>query len=308
MKEVSSGPIRRDNAKVPYVVSADVRGLMTRWTSENGLQLPKNGFFEEKTAELHDTLNGYFPGGVEIVDEREIKSGIMQMAERSENPIISLDRAYLTESTPDININGYIDLTRGVDENLNGIGLRERSGTPSKESQLESYRTKSPQPITLVDDVIFSGEGVVEIAKDLAAVNRPVDKIIAGIGIAGGIERIEEFGIEVATVRQYSQVIDEVCARDFYPGVPMSGRSVYASDGSNYSAPYIRPFGKPETWASIPEQHADDFSKARLGQAIEMWSEIERASGVKIPTNQAPRQLLGANDEQSIVYALKRHE
>lgn len=305
MKETVSASVSRESFQAPYVVSADVHGLMKRWTQERGLALPPQGFFDEQTHNLHDTLSDSFPGGVEIVDERELRDGILARARRAESPILSLDRAYLTSKSP--NVAGFIDVTRAVDEELNSIGLRERPGMPTKAAQIEALRASDVKPITLADDVIFTGEGAVEIAKELAAVNRPVERIIAGIGIAGGIELIEEQGIQVDVVKRYEDVVDEVCSRDFTPGMPMSGRTVYASDGSEYSAPYLYPFGKPEKWASIPSEHVVDFSRTRMEQAVEVWRETELASGVKIPTDQMPRQLYGVHDAQSIVYALQRY-
>jgi hypothetical protein len=305
MKELPSRGELNTRLQHPYVVSSDVAGLMERWTSHNGLQLPKNGFFKHLTNDLHETLKGYFSEGVEIVDEQELRSGLLDKVAHSYNPVISLDRAYLNEQTP--NITGFIDLTRGIDENLKGIGLRERPGTASKDIQLERLRTSEITPITLVDDVIFSGEGVVEIAKDLTSVNIRVDKVIAGIGIVKGIELIQDQGIEVDTVRTYDAVIDEVCARDFYPGVPLSGRSVYTEGGNNYSAPYISPFGNPEAWANIPEEHVENFSQIGIAHAVAIWEAVEHASDRKIPAEQTPRWVRGLEDDQSIVYALRRH-
>jgi len=46
---------------------------------------------------------------------------------------------------------------------------------PSIEDQIEQLRTPNVSPITIVDDVIFAGDGAVDLARRLETVNRPVE-------------------------------------------------------------------------------------------------------------------------------------
>lgn len=294
-----------ETGSTPYVISNDVAGLMTRWTQAEGLEMPRNGLLPALSSELQQTLSGYFAGGVEVIDEQEIHTGLQSLMAASAHPIVSLDRAYVGKDTP--NLAGYIEVTRGVNDKLEDIGVRPRPGQPSKEEQLQRLWTPDIQPVTLVDDVLFTGGSIVNLADDLVRVNRPVRTVIAGIGIQGGIDNVEQNGIEVVTVRTYPDVVDEVCARDFRPGVPMSGRSVYSAEGRHSSAPYVAPFGNPERWATIPRQRVPEFSELCLDQAITLWSAVENASGTKIPTDRIPRQIRGVEANSSIVSALKRH-
>jgi hypothetical protein len=98
-------------------------------------------------------------------------------------------------------------------------------------------------------------------------------------------------GKEVHCVRFYEDVIDEVCERDFYPGVPMSGR-LLAGVG-NWGAPYIKPFGNPEKWASIPSEHVADFSWLCLENAVALFETIEQLSGRSVHIEDLDRRIVG---------------
>lgn len=292
-----------ESNNAPYIVSADAGGLLKRWGAENGFAMPSDAYFNDLAVDLRDELGRATDLDVEVVQQDELRNGMLHLMSGNELPAISLDRAYLTDNEVD----GYIDMTRAVDANFNDLGIRPRPGSAPLAQQLNALRTSSESPIVLVDDVIFSGEGAVDISKSLAEVNRPVKLIIAGIAIAEGIERLNEAGIEVACVREYEDVADEVCERDFLAAVPMSGRTVLGENGDHWSAPYFEPFGNAEKWASIPGETAPAFSRFCLSQSVELWSEIEKTSGRKVPVTAVPRKLKMTNGEESITIALRRH-
>lgn len=288
----------------PYVVSQDVEGLMTKWSEKNGLIVPETGFTKELSQELEGVLADAIDAPIEMVNQEAIKEAMEAFMEASQYPIISLDRAYIDQDSP--NVSGFIDVTRMVDEHLEGIGLQPRPGYPSLQEQLEALRTEEISPVTLVDDVIFEGAGALQLAELLKSVNRPVRKIIAGIGIAEGVERLRNADIEVECYRTYDDVVDEICERDFLPGVPMSGRTLRDAQGEHWSAPYISPFGNPEKWASIPEPKGLIVSKACLALTVRLWSEVERKSGLIIPANRLPRRLQLIDGDESAVAGLNR--
>ncbi len=287
----------------PYVVSEDVYQLLRKWRTDGTYTLPGESFFKDLASDLKNRLGSYFNGNVEIIEERELREGISKFAASSEYPILSIDRAYVDEDTP--NIAGYIDITRLVDENFEDVdGLHPRPGSPSIETQIAGFQSGSESPVALLDDVIFTGVGIVALAQKLAFINRPVRQIITGIGIGQGIDKIKEAGIEVLCVHEYKDVIDEVCERDFLACIPMSGRTVRDQNGRYWSAPYFRPFGDPQKWASIPDEYIKDFSQFCLVRSAALWREIEKLSKGKIATDAVPRKIKALENNESVSQAL----
>jgi hypothetical protein len=290
------------STQAPYVVSADVAGVMGRWATDNGYTVPSQEFFNGMTERLADRLRVTTGVPVEIVSQREMYDGMDKLVSESPYPVISLDRAYFADGHA--GISSFLDVTRAVREEYDARGDRKfvsagdlvpRPGQPSLEEQIEALRSDVVSPIAIVDDVIFTGEGMVKLAEKLAEVGRPVALVIAGIGIEGGLEKLREAGIDVQCVRTYQDVMDEVCERDFLAGVPMSGRTVLGEDGLHWSAPYFGPYGNAEGWASIPSDAVREFSRFCLAQSLSLWEEVERQSGRVIPSNAVPRPLKDAD-------------
>ena len=158
--------------------------------------------------------------------------------------------------------------------------------------------------VALVDDVIFSGALLERIINLLSRINIQVPLICAGIGIGEGINRINGTKREIRCVRTYEEVIDEVCERDFYPGVPLSGRLL--AGGENIGIPYLLPFGNPESWASIPSQQAANFSKFCLRQTISLFDEIERCSDKQVFCRNLGRKVIGLPMDARYTDALRK--
>ncbi len=149
---------------------------------------------------------------------------------------------------------------------------------------------KGIRQICLVDDVIFSGVLIDRLIKVLCGYGITVPLVCAGIGIIEGIDRITNGKkIKIDCAKVYDDVIDEVCERDFYLGVPYSGRSVI--DNENISIPYFLPYGKPGDWASIPIPFEIEFSKFCIGQSISLFEEIEIVSKRKVCCSDIERKI-----------------
>lgn len=285
----------------PYVVSADGFELIRRWAQQTGYKSPSELYFDDYTAALKEAISNATDASVEIVEYKEIKEGLESLASKSAYPVISLDRVYLNDSQ---NVVSYIDMTRAVDREFNDVGLYNRPGTLSLQEQIEKLETPQPSHVVLADDVIFTGDGVVKLAHELRLVGRPVVGIVAGIGIKEGVDAIEASGIEVSCVRTYDTVVDEVCQRDFLAGIPYSGRTIVDTTANYHelwSAPYFKPFGTPEEWASIQVDRVLDFSRFCLEHSIGLWNEVSCSSGIEIPSSAIPRQLRGMNENQELV-------
>jgi hypothetical protein len=267
----------------PYVVSADIYLLMKEWATRNGFMLPAREFFRQLREKFSNRMRGIFQN-FEFVSEEEISCGLAGLVAGSGLPVISLDRVYFTSEL-------NLEIARLVDESGKDRGLGHRAGTPPLVKQIRKLQTSGIREVVVVDDVIFTGALLERIIKLLSRIGIQVPLVCAGIGIAEGINRINSTKREVRCVRTYGEVIDEVCERDFYPGVPFSGRLLVGGD--NVGVPYLLPFGKPESWASIPSEHAAAFSRFCLHQTISLFDEVERCSGKPILCQDLGRKVIG---------------
>lgn len=254
-----------------FVLSEDICVLLKTWGEAHGFVVPPSEFFLKLREGLKFTLEGIFGvGNVECITAQNLIAEAHELFQGIQVPIVSLDKSY--SSTP-----LKIEINRAVNEALEDCGEVERFHCLSVDEQIRSLKNLGLDEIALFDDVIFSGNGILKIVKLCDGFGIKVELVITGIGIGEGVKKIQDYGIPVRYVYFYEQVIDEVCERDFYPGVPFSGRYVLNS-GKECGAPYIFPFGKPCEWASIPESSAKDFSKFCLEQTISLWEEIEKRS------------------------------
>lgn len=264
--------------------------------------IPSENYLDGLSRELYSYLTNIFGAVVEMVSENEIQRGLNELVNRSEFPVVSLDRAYITTGG---NIIGFIDVTRAVNPQLQSLGLRPRPGFPPIEEQLKAIQKLGFTRIYLADDVIFSGTDLRDtIIPGLNNLGIRVVGIYAGIGIGNGTELLRNKGIQVRCTREYPSVIDEICERDFFAGVPMSGRTVI--NGRNWwSAPYFLPFGDPVKWASIPEEKKLEFSDFCLEISIELWEKIKKLSGEPITMGVLPRRLPHQNPSSKVTEFLK---
>ncbi len=290
----------------PYIISSDAECLLRRWAHSMEYDLPSATYFQDLKQDLQNNLTKATNTRVDIVTEEELRMGLQAYLVNETSPIISLDRAYINEENT--KVAGFIDITRAVKADFTDIGLHPRPGYPTFARQIQLLKLAlGPQPVTLVDDVIFSGEGVLEITNLLEKQGIVVKRVIAGIVIGEGQELIQDSAdIEVVSVKTYGQVYDEVCQRDFMAGIPLSGRTVISGNDS-WSAPYFSPFGHPEKWASIPASAAQKFSRFCLEQSLDVWGEIESIQNESIPAFAVPRRLSTDNSLISITKLLKQH-
>lgn len=255
-------------SRQPYIVSGDIVPLLQRWAVSKNFVLPAEGFFAQLRADFSQYMRQIFPE-FEFVHEDELAMGINNIVAESGLHPISLDRVYYPTAPS-------LDIARLVDKDGNDKGLGRRPGAPSIAQQFRSLDQLTNKNIVLVDDVIFTGDLLEKIANLLFKKDFRVSLICAGIGVGEGIEKLVNAGYNVRCVRTYWAVIDEVCERDFYPGVPFSGRVLVGEE--NIGVPYLLPFGNPGKWASIPQEWQVPFSRFCLHQTIRLFEEIEKCS------------------------------
>lgn len=267
----------------PYVVSADIYLLMEKWATQYDFVLPAREFFCQLREEFSNYMCRVF-SNFELVSEDEISRGLAGLVAESDLPVVSLDRVYFESEL-------NLEVARLVDENGKDRGLGHRSGTLPLAQQIRKLQMSGVREVAVVDDVIFTGVLLERVIELFSRIRIRVPLICAGIGIAEGINRINGTKREIRCVRTYEEVVDEVCERDFYPGVPLSGRLLVGDD--NIGVPYLLPFGKPESWASIPSEQTMDFSRFCLHQTATLFDEIERHSGRSILCRDLGRKVVG---------------
>lgn len=274
--------IKENTGYKPYVVSGDLTLILQKWADAKGLVLPNTAFFIELRNEFNTYMRTLFPA-YEFVPEEELKNGIINIVNRRTMPTITLDSVYFRPEYA-----AKLDITRYVDKDLNNKGLGRRPGSPSLFRQFRKLREARVEETRLVDDVIFTGDQTERIVKVLSQCGTRVNSVCAGIAIQEGIRKLANLGIRVDAVRTYDEVIDEVCERDFYPGVSYSGRT--QDFRINLGVPYILPFGKPSSWASIPEEKQEEFSQFCMRQTAKLFAAIEEVSGTRISMREIDRK------------------
>lgn len=238
----------------PYVISAELD--LANSSTRNIVQANKvEAFRESLDADLRRLGKNTL-----WVASQDLRQGIQTTIARSPLPIVSLDDRYVESA------DGFIGISRGVNEQLNDSGYTPRVDYPSIANQLDSTASLGRE-VAVVDDVLFSGEMVSWLSDELARRSVKIGTVICGIAINEGIEKLLTRGIDVQAAQTFDDVEDELCERDFAV-VPGSGRRI-VDRGMN--ALYFDPFyGRPSTWASIPNAAVNQFASASYVRSIDI--------------------------------------
>jgi len=253
----------------PYVVSQDVALLLGLWAKTRGFQIPSSVFFAGWREEFTLFMKGVFPSFLSVSEE-EMRGGLSTLLAEADLPVLSLDGVYVQADLS-------LELARQVDRCGKDCGIRYRPGTASILHQVRRIQRSGVREVVLADDVIFSGTLIERVCRLLGGLQIRVPIVCAGVGIGEGIEKLTGQGFDIRCVRIFEKVVDEICERDFVPGVPQSGRALWGED--RVGVPYLFPFGDPVGWASIPPERAESFSSFCLFHTTVLFEEIERVSG-----------------------------
>ena len=279
----------------PYVVSADIYLLLSKWAERKNFILPSKEFFLDLREDFSAYMLKMF-SDFEFISEEEIFKYVSEVACQSKLPIVSLDPVYFPGDYS-------LEFTRNVDASGLDRGLKPRFGSDPLPKQLSLLKNKKIKEVCLVDDVIFSGVLIERVIQALSRLGIRVPVVCAGIGIQEGINRIATSSCQVYCLKTYQEVVDEVCERDFYLGVPYSGRSLWGSQ--NIGLPYILPYGKPDKWASVPLLFQKTFSRFCLNQTIILFEEIEKSSKRIIDCSDIERKVFDQPEKGRYVDFLK---
>lgn len=287
-------PFFRKSVSKPYVISEDIDVLLCDWAKRRNFSIPDHSFFREMRAEFYTSLQeclGYSNGAeniVHAVSVEELKNGMTELIGNISMPIVSVDTVYTPREFP------VIEITRMVDRRHWKLGTGSRTSTPIKDqiSALpESYRSS---PIAICDDVVFGGDSIIDLIVACEEENVTVGALILGISVRSGIDAIlNKFPhVRIFSVREYGNVRDEICERDFWIGVPQSGRLVGKRENGipvpivpETGVPYLLPFGSPKNvtkWSTLEPIYINRWSHSCLSLSIRLWEEVGRISGREV--------------------------
>jgi len=268
--------------KKPYPYPQDIGGLLASWSRNTGYQTPSP---EPYQSELFQALKTVLPTA-ELITEKAMLSTareVIAKCKKDNLACISIDNVYMPQITD--KGSNYLDVTRLVDKSLNPIGLGQRNlASGELRCQLKKLaECLGNKPAIIYDDVAWEGSTmslVIDMARQ-AGIN--LKEVVVAIGIGEALQVIQDKGLPCKATYYYPEIIDTVSERDFMVGSPSSGRTIQTDSGA-MGAPYIKPLGNPEKWASIPSEKVDSFSLWALTIASEFWSKAETLSQTSIPT------------------------
>lgn len=272
-----------------YILSEDLDILMKEWGEVRGFRIPESSFFHHMHEALADQVQGVLGSDVEVlsVSARDIDSGIARLLQVHHNglPFISLDRHCYGDNEGVL----FYDVNRVVDVEFEDIGIANRPGTQSQVEQLSSIADQLPpgcRKVGVIDDGCFTAGTLNTFVEEAGIVGLEVETILLGLVIHG--EKLPWDDCDIHYLQFYHpghDVVDWVWDRDFYPGVPLSGRTVgQLVDGKpvpfepSQGACYLCGFGDIGAWASIPFEGQISLTEFCLEQDIRMFEEIEDLS------------------------------
>lgn len=240
--------------KKPYVISAELD--LASSTIDGIIQNNQlDRFRESLDADLRNCDKQ-----TEWVSSGQLRTGIEKLTAAARLPVVSLDDRYLRTADT------YLGISRGIDLGLNDAGYTARFGYPDIEKQLDSI-IKVGTEVVLADDVLFSGDMALNIANALAMRKVKVRGFLCGIAIREGVDKLAAENIDVSCVREFDDVEDEICERDFAL-IHGSGRKLANVDAQALYFDSL--YGKPEAWASIPQSKIGDFCVKSLQRNLKL--------------------------------------
>lgn len=304
-----------------YIITEDNGRLMSGWAEENKFRLPSPAYFTAMLFWLVSQLRLMFKymGAenveVESIPHHLLSSGIANRISRRSLPIVSLDRVYADGA------HHYIDITRIVEHDgkkwKEHPGHGPRPGFPSIEEQIRKILLSPHEAFIIVDDGCWSGNSLHDIICELERNGKKVDSIVVGVHIRGDHSLLSSCNLWHCHEYDREGVHDWVCQRDFFPGIPLGGRTLGTAldeqltpDPRNIGVPYLFGFGDPGRWASLhfPEDMLREFTLGCLDKSIKLYEQIELASGRKVFVGDIERVPWGIEADSSVRFVDLLHE
>lgn len=303
--EINTGEIM---GTVPYVVTNDLSLVFDKF-EVIGKKVPSSCDLEEAGQAIQQGLKRIFPK-VEIVESERISGYLLQAVNRSDIPVVSL-----TGLLNHNHVAGTIECSRSVELvtkadgffSYSDAGIQPRRiGVPDIKTQFNRLvkNLDGIKEVALADDVIFSGGTILNLVTKLNDVGISVKKAYGSIILEKAKDKLAQHGIEIEADFVYEKVVDEVCMRDFIIGAPDGGRNVLMKGNLYASAPYAKPFGDIEGWASIPNEHAQEFSDVAVQSSLVLWTKMDALNGDQTLVKHLSKPVIFWQEDDKVVDSL----
>ena len=282
-----------------YIVTEDLYPLMRDWAKPWGFVVPNQRWFAHNHSLLRQHLEESLTSRdrVVIIDSlpyfyvlEELQQLVYRLHAHLDievGCVISLDRVYgLEMNCPHF----LLEVNRLTDLNTKEVSHRSRPNIESIEKQIgQIIKEMVSYHVIVVDDGIWTGDSMRWILQRLQEHSLKVEAVVVGVHIKQPGHAVD-FGIKtgrVQAVQTYTDtrpVLDWVCERDFFIGVPLGGRTItgyeslpgiqnWQSVGACYSsqADWLR------DWASI-NGDSESFMRFCLERSAALFTEIENLS------------------------------
>ena len=174
-----------------------------------------------------------------VVDASCISSQLESLVDRTNYPVISLDRVYL------INADEYLEVTRLTNPKTGEVKITERPNTKPLQKQINNLRKYGN--IVLVDVGAFEGETLLEICRLLEKDGINIKEIYLGVSSNEANEKINKrIKLTVLNLFDFYEWIE---LRDLFG---IDGRNVGMENEAKLFIPYWENLSK---WASISKEN-----------------------------------------------------
>lgn len=291
-----------------YVITEDVPELVARWAEQRRLAAPEPGLMQQLLGELAGEVQQALRGGG--VEANVHVHGYTEMRPALESRVrgylargfmvVAFDRVYYP---PDVGTS--YSPTRAV--LWRNEGWCGRSYQVAKAGTLPLARQASDVAaswfaaddanleVLVADDGVFEGASARRFFAELLGLGvggAALGSVIGGVSLERFLQRgdVNDVALVVDAVHVYPsggpEVVDWVCQRDFFAGLPRSGRAVISDPGDSValrcngqplSAPYWYGSGSL-SWASVPQESGERFTRACAAMTVGIFARIAELS------------------------------
>lgn len=288
-----------------FVVTNDV-GVRVSGLRSIGLKTPDSNdpIFKEFHAGLIEQISRMLPE-IKVVehDMTELADEIWSRAIQLKTSLASAVVVSTCAELAATRRGHVIEMNRIVDVNGNILGFGPRPGTDLLSRQIASIGAFAHgKSIVIAEDGTFSGGTIEFLVKQFTKRCIEVAGVVVGICFPVAAKSLGKlFNGNLMVVEETEEPFEWIPDHDFLPFIPNCGRvfgsmfgdegmPLYNQDGISFCFPYILPFGNPAKWASIPQEHAANFSLFCLEQALGIFSYLDKLNGRHLTVH----DLLGA--------------